>query len=548
MKDNKLAGMLISVPASLYEVIEYTYPDYNIKKWELTKSTVGGMWKDESFVLDALDWAKEKLHHKYNCKNIYDVYLIKNKTIKGLVKEIRLSGLTTQKFEGSELKLFEFMYGEKLDKKVLNEKMFSFELNPIINIESLKNIGSVYVINDSYYELCDIGKTLCNDIIRYCEENNKYPLEKEIRGTNGFISITQFEKYFGSREPDKSYRKHINEVKYLEPQCKNNLAKNNPNLVIKYINNKECDVCNKLLSISKFKYGSNRCRDCSNKISSQLSKIRNYNKKYNLQISNMNDLSPIEWHDLYISQKMKQMPFHLYNKESMMAIVRHCILVKEGMSIDDIAWNKLKTSTLGKHRLKMGVNTVFGNKAEMMNYCFPEMPYKIEDDKCRNIMYSSDIGINMIIEDYIQRKEISIDDIISKQVIEVDDFDLLSLISSKDYFSSYSDIWNWYFKYNGINKRKETSINSTRTYPIGYMDIRENRINVIKNYCEDIAKTSILDVINNEDKLIEWTNLFYKSNCLKGIFSYSHHYNSLYESLTDAYPSILKNKTMFDWE
>jgi len=174
-KKNGLSGMLGIEKFSIYEYLIKSFPEYDINPWELRSSSVGnGFWTEEN-VNKSLNWLKIKL---LEYKNIDNINFAGTFGFNNLLEKYNLLGLCSVRFNASFVALFEKMYGEKFSKEEMLKHNYKFDINTDCN--SISAESKIYKLTDSYYDLDDRGKTLINEIVRFCNNEGRFPTEKWI--------------------------------------------------------------------------------------------------------------------------------------------------------------------------------------------------------------------------------------------------------------------------------------------------------------------------------------------------------------------------------
>lgn len=389
----------------------------------------------------------------------------------------------------------------------------------------------IYELKDSYYDLDEEGKMLVNEIIRFCNENNKFPKEKELTKKNGYIPRTRFYKYFNSTSFAVVYN-------YISPRS------------IEMPKFYKCNCCGveKEFDRSNFPhqkhamFGLNKiCIKCH----SDKSVIRSYNKK-GINIKNISDLTIYEWYNLVVDGVIQYMPKELYTDENRIKIIRKLLL----NNIEEL--NKktiIEGFSLGfreKYKLKDWVY-ILGNKVECLNKCFPEYNFsendfeKYTDNTCYEILERNFKIQNVTPLDVINGK-----------------FNMRATNELKSLNSSLlnrgigtNDMYIKYFEYKNIKHpktNKDITLYDFSNKPCGFYDNKDNVREVIRNYCENICEESIIKVINNTSNLINWVGKYFNQRNLSKIITYSDHYSNIYECLIDVYPIIKNENVLFEWE
>jgi hypothetical protein len=212
----KLSGLYACGDYDIYELIDNALPEYSIKRWELKNSSVGNKyWKDENNVNEVLMWLKIKLA---NYKNIFTINEAGEQGFQNLLEEYNLMGLLITRFDYNSIKLFEKIYKEKYDKNEMIKSRYTFKVNENEIERTLE--GNIYKVTNEYYKLDERGKTLINEIIKYCETEKKFPNERDLSKKRGYISRTQFYKYFGENSFESVYKYILPVISYENKQVK----------------------------------------------------------------------------------------------------------------------------------------------------------------------------------------------------------------------------------------------------------------------------------------------------------------------------------------
>lgn len=417
-----------------------------------------------------------------------------------------------------------------------------------LNLNELKQLHIIYEISDEYYKLDNKGKYLMNNIIKYCEHEKKYPQEKDISIKNGYISRSQFYNYF-QQEGVVLWHKYINPIVYLDPQ-KPKRKTCNQYAIIKYIKEKECKCCHEILPIDNFRNGKNYCVKCTRNKKREINTVHRY-AQYGLNIKKVTDLNPIQWYNCYMQNNMLKMPSHIYqDKNNIKMIIRYVVFDIEKLTLDDILNGKASIKLFKKYRLAQIINSMFNGLPMCLNFCIDELKDMFKKGVV-NHKYATEKGKMSIIENFIQQKNITLNDILTTAVIDrKKDNAMYSFITHN--FCSIIDMWLWYF-----NKKQIRNKNKNRQYrpydfnklTSNYWANREHRVERIKEYCEYECVPNILSIINNTLLLQQWAYKYFKqSDIAKIVPSYSQYYSSLYDVLIDVYPQIIENHTLFKWE
>lgn len=543
-----LKGTLLAIKFNTYDYLKLSFPEYEIKSWELNLSTVGnGFWNKENNIIEALMWLKNKLSKD---KNIIDINQCGKLGFDNIIDEYKLVGLRVQHFN-STIDLFEKMYNCKYNKEEMLKINYTFDINPILNIDTKLN-NKVYLIQNEYYELDDIKRTLCNEIIRFCEENNRYPSEKDMSNKNGYISRTQYSKVFGSF---KEFHKYITPICNIERENKIKAKENNQRRNSVTFNTKpsscKCIKCNieKPFNGENFTLSNNAkfglrymCKKCE----AEIAMIKRYNK-LGIKINNIDDLSVEEWWEYMYKGTIKVIPKKFYTEQYYLQLTRYIVLKYSNIEkkCDIIEW--FKTPNIKKYKISDIVYKM-GGILKILKSTFPEMNF-IEEDF--NIY--KDENILKILDNYINKNNLSTEDILNgkasfrknKKVSA-----LLMYISTKN--KSINELLIWYFSKKNIKHpitNSDICIYDFNNKPNNFYENTENRINNIKHYCQNICEESILSVIDNTENLKIWVCKYFKQSNLANVFPcYNKYYGGLYNLLIDCYPQIKENNILFEWE
>jgi len=552
LKKYKIDSMIVDGVITLYDLLTLTFPNYELKKWELKKSSVGE-WNDES-VSDALSWLRERL---YKDKNIDNINYAGTYSFKNLLDEYNFNGLCVTKFDGSSILLFEKMYGENFSKEEMLKDNYTFNIDTNCIPTILE--GSVYKLNDSYYKLNDRGKTLVNEVIRFCEKEKTFPKETDLSNNKGYICRTQFYKYFGENTLKQLYT-------YISPiydfaeetdvdKFRNIVDGQNYNIILIKPNKIACIKCGKIKEFTKdnfsedeaMKFGLNyTCRDCENKYVKRL----RYNN-IGIEFENITDISPVEWWEYLYENKLKVMPEFCYTEENLIEIIKHVInnvlnlhTKEEICDVTNFGREQLDVYRIDSPFYKLG------KKVEVLQKCFPEL--NITNDDVFPEFYLED-EMNEIISSWIKNNNLTVIDLLSKGITYTFDKKMNAMMSVKFHKIGKSriDMIIWYCSRNNI-------FHPIHNRPIikwdfdevsqGFWNNKQNRIDRIKYYCEHECNENIFDCINDTLKLRSWIYKYFRQESIVKIISYSKKEIALYDLLIDAYPEILSNRLLFEWE
>jgi hypothetical protein len=387
--------------------------------------------------------------------------------------------------------------------------------------------GIVYKINIDVETIDTIQKILINEIIRFCEENNRFPSENDMSNKKGYVSKTQYPRYFNI--------KNFSEIKdYISP-----VPEIQPNTRI-------CSSCGieKILDadnyahskVSKFGYKTS-CRACENK------KItaRRF-RKLGIIFESYDDITPEKWWEHLYENKVGYLPDFCFTEENILKIIRYVIKEKLKFNKEEICHMNM---SLFKEMKIFHLHMHLGfDKLLLLQKCFPEYNFrKIDMNVIRNI---NDEDKSELIKQWIKEKNFSIEALLNCDFDSKDNKRIVALVASS--FNSYVDMICWYFNYNKIlhpTRKDCISVLDFRQKPNGFWAIRENRVNAVKTYCDSLG---IQSIINDTEKLKKWAYQFFKQFDIVKVINYGEYYDSLYDVLVDAYPEIVENKLLFKWE
>lgn len=394
------------------------------------------------------------------------------------------------------------------------------------------NEGKVYLLKDAYYDLDDEGKFIIGEIIRFCEENNRFPKEKEISKKNGYVARSKIFKYFNSNSFSAIYD-------YIEK-----IDEEAPKSMVCIICGEEKPFTNEFFGVAKIsKFGlSHECRECIN----ERSTIKYFNEK-GLNIKTLDDLTIYEWYELALEKVIRRMPKRYLNEDCYSKIIRYILLKKNNVSLkkEDIL-NIFKGQFIKENGISMWV-VAMGGKISCLNKCFPEINFTQKD----LIKYTEEDDMN-ILERNFEEQSVSVIDILDGKFNARKNNELRNLLSRNILKNiGTNDLYIRYFKYKDINhpiSGKEICAYDFNNKPCGFFEDENSRRGAIRHYCENICQESILESIKNTKDLIKWIKKHFKQKDVVNIMNYDKYYCSLYECLIDAYPCIVENKVLFDWE
>lgn len=543
-KDYRFGGAFLETNYSMYQLLIECFPEHNIKPWELKKSSV--KWNEETMSM-CKRWSIEKLKKDGIESDIY-IMLNANNT-KHWMNYFGMHGLVASKFDGSAIKWLEWMLDQTFKKEKLLELKYSFEEERYINHDALYKNGIIYNISDEYYKLDGIGIALMNAIIRYCEINNKFPSEHDLR-EGEFISSSQYRKYFKSDSIINKIRRYVNEIKWVDFN-KRYKYEDNPGIIVKIRKTKICSVCNEELTSEYFSSHGTKCTNCKRNYENNLSSVAYYREK-DIHIESITSLSPVEWYEYFIEKSMKKMPSHVYNKENLREIIRHVVLNKMKFDKSDILYGYLKLEELSKYRLGSVANTIFESINDLINYCLGDViGYELEGNKFSYCVTNED-SILVCLDKFVQNKRLGLKDILNLKSKGKDhDWTVISGIHRKC-FDGFQVMWVWYLEKKGYFNEDMNRLYHEIDFKWkrdGFWHIKENRIMAIREYCEKTCAENINNFMTTNG-LKYWTHTYFNRDSIQEVINcwYFEHSKNLYGSLVEAYPSILSDKIMFEWE
>lgn len=347
-----------------FEVLSLSFPEFDIKPWELKASSSGcNYWKNKDNINNALDWFKNKLLIDKNINNINEA---KHCGFRKLLEEYSLSGMCAEVYNSIYTDLFKEVYNDIVNYDLVMELNYHFDINNK-NIPRNKE-GVLYRVTDKYDELDDRGKTLINEIIKFCENENSFPYEKELTSDRGYISRSQFYKYFKTESFDSVYEYILPIDSYAGVSRKRSLVIK-PKTATCYKCNNEFPFTEEYFTKSTW---SNKfdlqyqCKECR---SFECIK-RNYEKK-GILFNNITDISPEKWFDYIIEGTIDRIPKQIKNDENIVKIVRHIMFnYMKTKTKEDIIKN-FTYNNLSKFKIYSYIKD-FGGRYNSANITFPE--------------------------------------------------------------------------------------------------------------------------------------------------------------------------------
>lgn len=546
--DKKLAGAFTITGMSVHDLVNECFPELRIQPWEMKSSSIGNDGWNEDMMLQSKQWCLNMLEKAGFKIDIH--HMLKLMNTKQWMEYFNLTGMVASRFEGSAILWLEWLLEQKFDKNKLLELTYTFSEENKINEDNLVRNNDIYEISDDYYQLDGLGLALMNSVIRFCESNGRYPDEHDLRSGSGYISSSQYRKYFGKDSIMSDIHRCVNKVVWVDFN-KRNKFEDKKGLVVKIRETKICTACGNELGRDAFsKYG-NKCDECREAYERVLAR-RSYYKNKGIEIEDMNSLDPVEWYEVFTRDKMKQLPKHLYNKEAMKQIIRHVVIEEMEYDRSDILYGKLKTESFDKYRLSTVSNSVYNGIDDMINYCFiNEIGYPISGG-CRSYSTTNDDSIITCLNKFVENMDMNLDDILNiKSKGYGEDWSVVMAIHRRC-FEGFQDMWVWYLDksgyYNSHYNRKYHLIDF-KWKPDGFWSNKSNRIMAVKEYCEVDCIEDIRDFMTTEG-LKYWTYTHFNRDRVQYIMNswYFEYAKTLYGTLVDAYPNILEDKILFEWE
>lgn len=542
-------GVLFAIKLNTYEILNLVFPEYEINPWELKISTVGnGFWNKEININKAIMWLKDKLLIDKKIDNINQCgkYGFDN-----IIDEYKLNGMRVQCFDSS-IELFEKMYNCNYFRNEMLKINYTFEIKPILDIELNLN-NNIYIIQEEYFKLNDVKKTLCNEIIRYCEENNKYPNEKDMSNKSGYISRSQYSKFF---EEFRNIHRYITPLEYIDRNNKKQAKKENikiSNIVLKTKPSIcKCIKCKKekifsnkyFTSDNNAKFGlSYTCKECD----AEIAVIRRYNN-LGIKIKRVNELSIGQWWEYLYKGTLNTLPKQFYTENNYPKLIRYIINKYLNINTKDGIIKYFTEQNIKKYKIS---NIVYkmGGKLQSLQLSFPEMNFIDE-----NFNKYTEANIILVLDEFISKNNLTIENILKGKANFRNDKKMSALIAymNNNKEQGLNDLLLWYFKEKHIlhpTSKQKISIYDFNNKSNNFYEKEENRINNIKHYCENICEENILNVIDDTDKLKQWIFKYFKQSDITDIFSrYNKYYKGLYHLLIECYPQIEDDNILFEWE
>lgn len=555
LKETGLGGLLGIKKFNTFDYLSKSVPQYNLMPWELKASSVGsGFWTDKN-TKNALNWFKSKL---FKDKNIDNINLAGKFGFKNLLNEYNFHGLCSIKFFSNYTLLFEEMYNQKFSKEEMLKLNYKFEINTIPISMTLNN--KIYKLLDTYYDLDDRGKTLVNEIIRFCEIERRFPIEKDLNKGNGYISRTQYYKYFGEKTFKSLYNYIIPIYDLSEETDVDNFrliqSGQNYNVVFIKPNFIKCIRCGQIKEFTEDNFPKSyaqkfglkyTCKKCDTEIAYERN-LDKFAKKNKISLDNKYNI--FLWYDVFLKNNLKVMPDFCYEEKNIIQIIRYIINDKLNLHTKEEICNAelLFRKQFEEYRIDMAIYKL-GGKLSALQKCFPELNIT-EKDVFPEIY--SDEEVDRIMTEWILENNLSVDDLLSRGVTLTYDNKVRAMISAKFFRVGKSriDMLIWYFnKHNIVHPvtGKEINIYNFEEKPSHFWEIKDNRICFVKQYCQ--SKGLNEEILNNTELLKEWIFNNFRAEILNNeIKGFSKYTSSYYNTFIESYPQVYNNKTLFDWE
>ena len=293
------------------------------------------------------------------------------------------------------------------------------------------------------------------------------------------------------------------------------------------------------------KYGMSKiCIKCDSEYVYARRHLKNC-EKYN--ISKLNAYNPIVWYDVFLKYNLTKMPVFCYKKENKIIIIKYVIENKMNIKTKDGIIKLFIRPNIEKYRISSLVESI-GVKLDVLKLCYPQ--FKFTED----ILYPEnykDEEINSIITEWINQNNFSVEDLFKKGTSYKFSKEMHAMKACKFKNMSKNEMFIWYFNYNNIkhptNNRKIDMFDFEDMPPNFWKD-SNNIIKRIKIYCEEECNVSILKVINNTDELKKWLTKYFKGKTVSKLLSGACQGKKLYDLITHAYPCLIENHILFDWE
>jgi len=419
-------------------------------------------------------------------------------------------------------------------------------------------MGNQYKLKDAYELLDDQGKYLINWIIRFCEEENKFPNEKDMTIKNGYISRTKYYEYFGQKTFNCIYDYIVPFFDLSEETDVDKFRNIQTNHAIIIKPNKiKCIKCGEIKDFTRDNFPGHEaqkfglkysCIKCET-VTEYERNLDKFSKKNNIPFEQRYNI--ILWYDAFLINNLKQMPDFCYEEDNIILIIKYIIKNKLNLhtkeQICDL--NLLGHKQFDKYRIDMSINRL-GGKLEALQKCFPEFNITYKD------VYKElylDEEMNNIISSWIYDNNIKTIDLLSKGLRVTYSKEMSAMMSNKFHKigKSKADMVMWYCDRNNIlhplYDRKIIKWDFAEV-PKGFWEVKENRIERIKYYCQHECEESILECIDDTEELKKWIYKYFRQESIVKIISYSKKGLYLYDTLIEAYPEIKEDNILFEWE
>lgn len=410
----------------------------------------------------------------------------------------------------------------------------------------------LYQLTKEYNNLDQKEKMLVNEVIRFCENEKRFPEEKELTKKNGYLARTQFYKYFQEDNLKQLYDYILPVYDFSDETDSHKLRVFSKNFEAIYIKPKKikCIKCGEVKDFTELSFAKHNtqkfglkyiCKNCETKESYERNLLKLCNKN---NISDQDKNNIYSWYKAFLKNNLKQMPEFCYEENNIIHIIRYIINDKLNLHTKEeiCSINRVQFET---YRIDMSIYRL-GGKLLAFQKCFPELD--ITDNDVFPELYTGEV-MNDIIHQWINDNKLTINDLLAKGITNKFSNKIDAMIARK--FNSRVDMIMWYCNKNNILHPIYNRLINMWDFdevPHGFWEIKQNRINKIKHYCEQECDESILIYINNTDKLKEWVYKYFRSALISKMFAYSKYNVSLYELLVEVYPIIKDNKILFDWE
>lgn len=421
------------------------------------------------------------------------------------------------------------------------------EIRSVDNFEfkkcnSRKYKGTIYELTSEFDNLNDVQKALVNEVIRFCEENKCFPSEKDMSNKKGYVSRTQYYKHFNTKSFPDIYQ-------FIYPLKKE--TRNKKISSIQKANNKpsfyKCRQCKEVKPFDNQNFSAHHLGKYGLKTTCKKCEGHNANmlryRKNGIIFEKFEDIDPIEWWKLYYDGKIGLMPEFCNTEKNVIKICRFVLSDFLKLSKKELCDNHVFNKELMKRYNIWHLYKKFSDRLRFLNLCFPDKNIK----RYELSFYTQDEDDILKYLDYwIKKKRLSIEDILNLTQNTVNQ--KIKSFASTKFNHSTTRLLHWYLNSRGVLHPKfdrEIHLLDFSHSPTGFWDDKENRILAIKTYCYDHG---IEPFLTSTEKLKKWLRNNFTSKDVYSFFNYTKYYNSLYEVLIEAFPSIKKDKILFKWE